>query len=246
MTDGRTAATGTAPRLLKRTGIVTLDERPVPVTVCRNARAKRMRLRVDFDNTGIILTLPQRTTEEQGFDFMLQQRGWILDRLGSLPPRVPFCPGALIPYLGTAHRVCHQPAARLPMHVANGTIIVPGEMEAVPHRVALWLRGEAKRVLTERAHAMAARLGQPVGRTTVRDTRTRWGSCSQAGNLSFCWRLIMAPPDVLDYVAAHEVAHLAVRNHGPLFWKTVAGLTDDVDAARRWLLRHGPGLARYG
>lgn len=233
-------------RVRKRTGSITLDQRPVPVTVCCNGRAKRMRLRVDFASGGIILTLPQRATEEQGFAFLLQQRAWILDRLESLPPRVPFCPGALVPYLGAEYPVVHQPAERLPVRIANGTIIVPGDPEAVPHRVALWLRGEAKRVLTERAHAMADRLGQRVGHITVRDTRSRWGSCSQTGNLSFCWRLIMAPAHVLDYVAAHEVAHLAVRNHGPNFWQTVAGLTEQVDAARRWLLRHGPGLARYG
>ena len=233
-------------QVLKRTRSITLDDRPVPLTVCRNVRAKRMRLRVDFDTAGIILTLPQRATEEQGFTFLLKQRAWILDRLGSLPPRVPFCPDALVPFLGTEHPIRHRPADRLPTRIEHGAIIVPGCLEAVPRRVDRWLRGEAKRVLTVRAHAKAARLGRPVGRISVRDTRTRWGSCSHTGNLSFCWRLIMTPPHVLDYVAAHEVAHLEVRNHGPEFWQTVAALSDDVDDARAWLLRHGPGLARYG
>jgi predicted metal-dependent hydrolase len=243
---GAQVPAGKKTQVLKRTRFITLDDRPVPLTVCRNARAKRMRLRVDFDTAGIILTLPQRATEEHGFTFVLKQRTWILDRLGSIPPRVPFCPDALVPLLGKEYPIRHRPAARLPVCIEEGAIIVPGCLEAVPRRVDRWLRGEAKRVLTERSQAMAARLGRPVGRITVRDTRTRWGSCSHAGNLSFCWRLIMAPSHVLDYVAAHEVAHLEVRNHGPEFWRTVAGLTDDVDAARAWLLRHGPGLARYG
>lgn len=242
----RETVAGRRTEVLKRTRSITLDDRPVPLTVCRNARAKRMRLRVDFDTAGIILTLPQRATEEQGFTFLLRQRAWILDRLGSLPPRVPFCPDALVPILGAEHPIRHRPADRLAVRIEHGAIIVPGCLEAVPRRVDRWLRGEAKRVLTERAHAMAARLGRPIGRITVRDTRTRWGSCSQAGNLSFCWRLIMTPPHVLDYVAAHEVAHMEVRNHGPVFWRTVAGLSDDVEGARAWLLRHGPGLARYG
>jgi predicted metal-dependent hydrolase len=237
---------GKKTQVLKRTRFITLDDHPVPLTVCRNARAKRMRLRVDFDTAGIILTLPQRTPEEHGFTFVLKQQAWILDRLGSLPPRVPFCPDALVPVLGKEHPIRHRPADRLSVRVEDGAIIVPGCVEAVPRRVDRWLRGEARRVLTERAHAKAVRLGRPVGRITVRDTRTRWGSCSSAGNLSFCWRLIMTPPHVLDYVAAHEVAHLAHRNHGPEFWQTVAVLSDDVDGARRWLLRHGPGLARYG
>ena len=242
----RETVAGRRTEVLKRTRSITLDDRPVPLTVCRNARAKRMRLRVDFDTAGIILTLPQRATEEQGFTFLLRQRAWILDRLGSLPPRVPFCPDALVPILGAEHPIRHRPADRLAVRIEHGAIIVPGCLEAVPRRVDRWLRGEAKRVLTERAHAMAARLGRPIGRITVRDTRTRWGSCSQAGNLSFCWRLIMTPPHVLDYVAAHEVAHMEVCNHGPVFWRTVAGLSDDVEGARAWLLRHGPGLARYG
>lgn len=234
------------PAVLQRTRSITIDDRPVLLTVRRNLRAKRMRLRVDFETAGIILTLPQRATEEHGFRFVLSQTEWILGRLASLPPRVPFRPGALIPLLGEDHPIRHRPADGPRVRVEQGEIIVPGSLEAVPRRVERWLRDEARRVLTERAHAHAARLGRPVGRIAVRDTRTRWGSCSAAGNLSFCWRLIMTPPHVLGYVAAHEVAHLEVRNHGPAFWYTVAALTDDVEAAREWLLRHGPGLARYG
>jgi hypothetical protein len=234
------------PAVLRRTRSITIDDRPVLLTVRRNARAKRMRLRIDFETAGIILTLPQRVTEEHGFHFVLSQSEWILGRLDSLPLRVPFYPDALIPLLGADHPIRHRPRDGLRVRVEQGEIIVPGGLEAVPRRVERWLRGEAGRVLTERAHAHAARLGRPVGRVTVRDTRTRWGSCSSAGNLSFCWRLIMSPPHVLDYVAAHEVAHLEVRNHGPAFWDTVAALTDDAEAARAWLLRHGPGLARYG
>jgi hypothetical protein len=234
------------PAVLRRTRSITIGDRPVLLTVRRNARAKRMRLRVDFETAGIILTLPQGATEEHGFRFVLSQTQWILDRLASLPPWVPFRPDALIPLLGEDHPIRHRPADGHRVRVEQGEIIVPGCLEAVPRRVERWLREEARRVLTERAHAHAARLARPVGRIAVRDTRTRWGSCSAAGNLSFCWRLIMAPPHVLDYVAAHEVAHLEVRNHGPAFWRTVATLADDVEAAREWLLRHGPGLARYG
>ena len=229
-----------------RTRSITIDDRPVLLTVRRNARAKRMRLRVDFETAGIILTLPQRATEEHGFSFVLSQTEWIAERLDSLPPRVPFGPDASVPLLGQDHPIRHRPGDGLRVRVEKGEIIVPGCVEAVPRRVELWLRNEAGRVLTERARAHAARLGRPVGRITVRDTRTRWGSCSAAGNLSFCWRLVMTPAHVLDYVAAHEVAHLEVRNHGPAFWRTVAALTDDAEAARQWLLRHGPGLARYG
>lgn len=230
----------------RRTRSITLGDRAVPLTVCRNARAKRMRLRVDFETAGIVLTLPPRATEEHGFSFLLSQAGWILDRLARIPPRVPFRPGALVPLLGEELPIRHRPTDGVVVRVEDGAIVVPGGRAAVPRRVERWLRAEAKRVLTETAKAKAARLGRPLGRVTVRDTRTRWGSCSSAGNLSFCWRLIMAPPYVLDYVAAHEVAHLELRHHGPAFWRAVATLTDHAEAARAWLLRHGHGLARYG
>ena len=114
-----------------------------------------------------------------------------------------------------------------------------------PH-IEAWLRGEARRVLTDHICAKAEKSGRGPTRIAIRDTRSRWGSCSSAGALSFSWRLILAPPEVLDYVVAHEMAHLAHPGHGPEFWRTVAQLTEHMDAGRAWLRRHGRGLFRYG
>lgn len=234
----------------QRTGTIEIAGRPVALTMRRDHRASRIRLRIDIGTAGLIVTLPEQATEENALAFVASQEHWITTRLDTLPPPVPFAPGARVPLLGQTHEIYHEPGSRAGVRREDGAdggrIVVGGRSEDVAQRVERWLRDEAKRVLTERAQSKANRLGRPLGRITVRDTRTRWGSCSSTGNLSFCWRLIIAPAHVLDYVVAHEVAHLAERNHGPAFWRTAAALTHDVEAARAWLLRYGQTLIRYG
>lgn len=132
------------------------------------------------------------------------------------------------------------------VRVENGTILVAGQPEHLARRLADWLKVEAKRVLAPVLREKAARLGVALGKITVRDTRTLWGSCSAAGDVSLCWRLILAPPLVADYVCAHEAAHLKIRGHGPRFWALVAELAEDMAAARAWLAREGESLQRYG
>ena len=133
----------------------------------------------------------------------------------------------------------------LPARV-DGTITVPGAPDHLPRRLTDFLKAEAKREIGTRARAKAARLDRPVAAVTLRDTRSRWGSCSGAGRLAFSWRLIMAPEFVLDYVVAHEVAHLREMNHGPRFWKLCKELSRSNNGARDWLEAHGTELYRYG
>lgn len=234
----------------KQTLAIEVGARSVALTMRRDARASRIRLRIDPTTASLVLTLPQRATTENGLSFVESQMNWITKRLDALPLAVPFVPGALVPLLGEEHRIRlesgHRAGVRREQAAVVPEIVVGGRLEDVPGRVEAWLREEAKRILSERSRLKADRLGRPLGRVAVRDTRTRWGSCSSTGNLSFCWRLIMAPAHVLDYVAAHEVAHLSVRDHSPAFWRTVAALTHDVEGARAWLLRHGSTLVRYG
>ena len=121
-----------------------------------------------------------------------------------------------------------------------------GRAEHLPRRVRDYLKAEAKQELSVRSHDKAAAIGQRVTRVTLRDTKSRWGSCSHQGALSYSWRLILAPESVLDYVAAHEVAHLVHMDHSPSFWRLVADLHPDPDSARAWLKRDGSALWRYG
>ncbi len=223
-----------------------IDGRAVPLVVRRNLRARRLIVRMDRSGEGVVVTVPATLGIEDGIALARRKIGWIAARLAALPPRVPFAHGAMVPVLGTELRVRHHPDGRPPVRRAGGEIVVCGHPEHLARRLADWLKGEARRQIVPRAKAKAAQLDRPLGRIAVRDTRSRWGSCSANGNLSFCWRLILAPETVLDYVVAHEVAHLAVRDHGRRFWRAVATLTEDAAAARAWLRRHGSALHRYG
>jgi predicted metal-dependent hydrolase len=223
-----------------------IDGRAVPLLVRRNPRARRLIVRMDRSGEGVVVTVPATFGIEDGVALARRKTGWIAARLAALPPRIPFADGAMVPVLGTDLRIRHHPGGHPPVRRVDDEIVVSGHPEHLARRLADWLKGEARREIARRAEAKAAQLERPLGRVTVRDTRSRWGSCSASGNLSFCWRLILAPETVLDYVVAHEVAHLAVRDHGPRFWRTVATLVDDAATARAWLRRHGPALYRYG
>ncbi len=223
-----------------------VEGRAVPLRVRRNARARRLVLRIDGATNGAVVTLPPGVPVEDGFEMARQRISWIARRLAALPARMAFADGARVPFLGVEHPIRHRPGCRGTAWREDGEIHVAGGPEHLARRVGDWLKGEARRRIAPLVAAKAELLGRPAGRVTLRDTRSRWGSCSANGNLSFCWRLVMAPETVLDYVVAHEVAHLAERGHGPRFWRAVAGLTSDAEGARAWLRDNGDGLHRYG
>lgn len=218
----------------------------LPLVLRRSPRARRMTLRLSPDGGKAVVVAPPRVAEGHVLRFAAENRGWLRARLADLPPRVPFAPGAEVPLLGVPHPLRHRPEARRGVWCEDGAIHVSGQAEHFARRVHDWLRAEARRRLAPRAQDAARRLGRGVTRLRIGDPRSRWGSCTSAGCLAFSWRLVMAPEPVLDYVVAHEAAHLVAMNHGPGFWAVVEGLVGDWRPARAWLRRHGPGLHRYG
>lgn len=219
----------------------------VPVAIRVSPRARRMALRIDPAGRRVELVLPRGVPERTGLRFLAAKRGWIEARLAALPQSVPFVEGATVPLLGVPHRIRREldPAAP-PVKIADGEIRVRGDPAHAARRVRDHLVAAARAELAPRARRLAARLGRDVERVSVRDTKSRWGSCSGGGNLSFSWRLILAPEAVLDYVVAHEVAHLAEMNHGPRFWRLVERLMPGSAAPRAWLKRHRSRLLAYG
>ncbi|MBP2298266.1 M48 family metallopeptidase [Azospirillum picis] len=232
------------PRALEITGL------PMPLELRESARATRMTLRVDAGRGLVQVVVPVGVSESDARQFIGRHDGWLRARLAAMPPSLPFADGALLPYLGVEHLIRHDAALRGPTRIEDGALLVGGQPEHLARRVRDFLVAEARRELSERARAKAAAIGARVAAVTVRDTRSRWGSCSSTGRLSFSWRLILTPEAVLDYVVGHEVAHLREMNHSPRFWalcaSLTAGMNPDVDRPRAWLKANGARLLRYG
>lgn len=225
---------------------ISLGGRLIPLVVRRNAHARRVVLRIDIEAGGIALTLPGRTALAEGLALAHERADWVIRCLDKLPARVPFADGATLPLLGLDTKIRHAPETRHGVIHMDGELIVSGAREHLARRTADWLKREAKREIALRAHPMAERIGRSIAALAVRDTRSRWGSCTPDGKLSFCWRLILTPEWVLDYVVAHEVSHLAHLNHGPKFWATVKSLGVNPEQARAWLDVHAERLQRIG
>jgi predicted metal-dependent hydrolase len=210
-----------------------------------------MTLRVSSATGQILLTIPEHATFASARSFAEAHGGWIAARIARVPERVDLLPGSFVPIRGVAHRIEHRPDLRVVARQGIGdaeqpVLSVSGQEEAVPGRVRRYLTGEAGRDLKAAVAKHTASLGIPARRIAIRDTKSRWGSCSSTGTLSFSWRLIMAPPLVLDYLAAHEVAHLKELNHSNRFWTLLGELCPATDEAERWLKRQGAELHRYG
>ena len=218
-----------------------------PVSIRVSPRARRVALRIDSAERGVELILPRGVSERTGLRFLAAKRAWVTARLEALPQRVPFVEGATVPLLGVPHRIRREldPAAP-PVRIVDGVIWVRGDPVHLARRVRDHLVAAARAELAPRARRLATHIGQNVARVSVRDTRSRWGSCSGQRNLSFSWRLIFAPEPVLEYVVAHEVAHLAEMNHGPRFWARVESLAPGSAGARAWLKRNRNRLLAYG
>jgi predicted metal-dependent hydrolase len=218
-----------------------------PVVIRVSPRARRIGLRIDAAEHCVELVLPLGASVAHGLRFLATKRAWVTARLAALPRQVPFFEGAIVPVLGIGHRIRREtgPGAS-PVAIVDGEIRVSGDPAHLARRVRDHLVALARSELGRRARTAAPLIGRNVARVSVRDTKSRWGSCSGSGNLSFSWRLIFAPETVIDYVVAHEVAHLAEMNHGPRFWRLVESLSPGSTVPRAWLKRHRTRLFCYG
>lgn len=214
-------------------------ENGTEVTLRRHAGARRMTLRVSRRDGRVTLTLPRRMPESQVQAFLHEQGDWLARTLAGLAPPCLARFGAVLPVEGRG--LVLTPAAVRAPQVQGGALMLPA---ARPPGVAAaaYLRALAQARLTVASDLHARALGRRFTAIVLRDTRSRWGSCTDRGRLMYSWRLAMAPPEVLDYVAAHEVAHLAHMDHSPDFWAAVARLCPDYAARRAWLREHGSAL----
>jgi len=220
------------------------------VLLRRRPTARRLTLRVSSATGEVVMTLPTRTSIGVARTFAISHGGWIAARLARMPERVLFAADAVLPIRGVPHKVLHRDRrsglTRLETLAEEPVLSVACDAPHIARRITDFLQREARRDLTEAVARYTEKLGQGPTRITLRDTRSRWGSCTVRGELNFSWRLILAPPMVLDYLVAHEMGHLREMNHSARFWTLVGSLCPHVDEAERWLKRNGATLHRYG
>jgi len=223
-------------------GRLTLEGNPpIEVTLRHSARARRLSLRVSRLDGRVTLTLPRNAPQREGIAFLQTKEAWLRSHLQSMKPATRVKLGDTVPFRGRATPVVLGAGRRA--RIAADRIEVTAAMPATAQVKAL-MRHAARDALAQASDRYAAQLGQSYTRLSLRDTRSRWGSCTSQGGLMYSWRLIMAPPAVLEYVAAHEVAHLVEMNHQPAFWEVVEGLCPGFEQHRRWLRTEGDQLHR--
>jgi predicted metal-dependent hydrolase len=225
---------------------IQIGERAVDIAIRHSPRARRIALRIDSTLRGAELVLPTGAREAEGLAFATARGEWLLARIDELPPRIVFRDGVSIPLGGEPVTIRHAPNQKIGVERQDDALMVGGREEHLSRRLQDWLRREARRVISPVAWEMAGRLDTKPARISIRDQRSRWGSCSSTGALSFNWRLILAPPFVLQYVTAHEVAHMREMNHSPAFWSLVDELTEHHPTGRQWLKSNGGDLHAYG
>ena len=215
------------------------------VTLKRSAKARRYGLRISLATRAVVLTMPLKADLATAIDFARRHGGWIATRLARLPQTVPFIEGQSVPLRGEPHLLR---AKILVQTQEDGTpcLAIPGDPAFLARRLKDFLKREALRDLEQAVARYAQMIDVSVKGITLRDTKSRWGSCSSQGALNFSWRLIMAPPFVLDYLAAHEIAHRREMNHSSRYWRLLNSMTPDVERAEAWLKSHGTSLHHYG
>ena len=226
-----------------------LDGRMVDVRIVENARTSRMTLRLvpaTIKQESLRLTVPPGIADHEVDAFLQRHKNWAAARLARLPQAQEICDGATIQLRGVPHTIRHSGERRgvvsVGMEEAGPVIRVHGDPQFLKRRVVDFLKRQARQDLTRAVTLHAKVLGVEPKSITIRDTTSRWGSCSSSGALNFSWRIVLAPPEVLDYLAAHEVAHLKEMNHSPRFWAHVKKLCPHMDRHRQWLRTHGQKL----
>jgi predicted metal-dependent hydrolase len=220
--------------------------RSLPLRIVENDRARRLTLRIDAGGQGLRITVPPGLRRGEVEKFLHRHQGWLEQRLAKVPDRPQVRPGIKLPVYGVPHMIVHEPGKRGTVSVgsdANGpTLVIYGDRVHLPRRLTDYLKREAKREIEALVEKHTAKVGRKAKAVRFKDTSSRWGSCTSDGNLSFSWRIMMAPRPVINYLVAHEVAHLKEMNHGPKFWKLCEELCPDTERCKAWLKKNGSAL----
>ena len=225
---------------------IAVGGRRMPLTIRENSRATRLTLRIEPGGRALRMSVPVGISEQEIDRFLHRHHGWLATRLSKLPKPSGLSDGGQVSIRGIPHRIVRTGKVRGVTETCEidgeAVLMVGGAPEHLGRRISDYLKKLARSDLEEAVARHTETLGKPATGLRVKDTRSRWGSCTSDGKLSFSWRIAMAPEHVIDYLAAHEVAHLAEMNHGPKFWSLCKQLCPDTDRAKTWLKRNGSAL----
>lgn len=235
------------PKALRAERIYAVAGRNLPLVIWENPRAKRLTLRIETGGKAIRVTVPPHLPQRDLDLFIDRHHGWIEAQIAKVPAILPLHHGSTIRIRGIEHRIMHEPAKRgttRQEHDENGQalLVVHGDAQHMGRRIADYLKKLARTDINALVLLHTKHIGKPANSVRFKDTTSRWGSCTSRGDLSFSWRIMMAPSEVINYLVAHEVAHLIEMNHGPDFWALCMRLCPETPACRAWLKRHGSAL----
>lgn len=220
--------------------------RTLPLRIVENPRARRLTLRIDAGGRGLRITVPPGIAGGEVERFLTRHQGWLEEKLAKAPDKPQVRPGIKLPLRGVPHLLVHEPAKRGTVAIRQGEsgpeLVVFGDRTHFARRVADFLKREARKEIEALVGRHSVSVGRKVKAIRFKDTTSRWGSCTADGNLSFSWRIMMAPGPVINYLVAHEVAHLREMNHGTKFWKLCEELCPDTDRCKAWLKKNGNAL----
>lgn len=229
-----------------RDRVLQVDGEDMPVKVIEHPKSKRITLRLMPGGDGLKITMPAHVSDRELDGFLERNKNWVSTRKARLPQKVELQEGQTIPYRGRQHRIVHLDRMRGVVEVreiaGEPSLLVPGDPKFIQRKLLDFLKKQARESLNQAVSVHAASLGVRPKQIRITDSTSRWGSCSSTRTLSFSWRIIMAPDTVLDYLAAHEVAHLREMNHSDRFWNHVRAICPDMEIHKTWLRRHGASL----
>ena len=222
---------------------------PSYIVVKHSKRARRLALRLDTKDRVFHLVIPPRTSMRSAVRFAEEHDSWMVEKLAELPAPIPYAHDTFIPILGQDTRINIRYDSTLKItsiKLINNELLVSTNKEDPSSRIERFLKKQAKEKLTLLSREKAAQIDKTIKSVTIRDTKSRWGSCSEEDNLNYSWRLIFAPWEAFDYVVAHEVAHLEHLDHSKAFWALCRELSEDYFEGEFWMREHGHELMRYG
>lgn len=215
-----------------------------PLKVNTSFKLRRLNLRIDHKKRIVVLSMPKLYSKKKAFDFINEHIDWIEEKLANLPEIKEFEANETISLFGTAIIICHSNDFGAPKLIDN-QLFVGGDKEFLHRRIKDYIKREAKKRFCAKSKALAEKIGCTLAGVSIKDTKSRWGSCSSLKHINYNWRVALAPDFVIDYLMAHEVAHLKHQDHSNDFWKTVNILCPSADEGKKWLLKNGNALYLY-